>query len=505
MIVKKYIKSIKQLDHKLYTIIASRGFFYATLIFFGLSAIWVATASLFPMAFDENVHMGIIAIYANQLFPILTASTEMAQYGGVVGDPSYLFHYLMSFPYRFERDVLQLSETASVIGLRFMNIGLFVTGLAIFWRSLSMLGLSQFTRNIIIALVCLIPISPLIAGQVNYDNLLMVEVALSFFFALRILTTFKKQHRIPVIDSSLLLFVLLTATATKYAFLPIAVAIVATLVGTIIFSKKRSSIIRNFFKESLTLKKSTKIFLVLLILLGAILNARYPSNIINHQNVSPTCDKFFTVQECRDFGPYGRNYKLKNSIDPDFEPKNIIMYVIDDWVPGLTYRLFFSVAGPTNNYDTKNPVFIPQAIFGIGISVGVLLFLWRSSKKVWRNSTIWLLLSTTGIYCMSLVLKLYLSYVNNGVTVALNGRYLIPIAPIIGAIAFIGLRNLVNHKKIIGLGIFTTVILIALIFEGGGIGTYIVRGQPEWFWPGWGQESHQIFRNFLDPITFKSS
>ena len=106
---------------------------------------------------------------------------------------------------------------------------------------------------------------------------------------------------------------------------------------------------------------------------------------------------------------------------------------------------------------------------------------------------------------MSLVLKLYLSYVNNGVTVALNGRYLIPIAPIIGAIAFIGLRNLVNHKKIIGLGIFTTVILIALIFEGGGIGTYIVRGQPEWFWPGWGQESHQIFRNFLDPITFKSS
>lgn len=492
-------------DQKLYTIISSKGFFYAILLFFGVSAAWVATASLYPMAFDENVHIGIIAIYSHELLPILTPTQEMAQYGGVVADPSYFFHYLMSFPYRIERDVLQMSETASIIGLRFINIGFFIAGLAVFWHALSLIGLSRFARNIIIALCCLIPISPLIAGQVNYDNLLIVEVALCFLLSLRILASFKQKHRIPVIDTSLLLFVLFISSATKFAFLPIAAAIIATLVGVFILSKQRRAALRRFIKESKALKTSTKVLIISLLCFGALLNARYPSNVIQYQNVSPKCDKSFSVEACMDFGPYGRNHRYTQKLDPKFEPKNIIAYAVEDWIPGMTYRLFFTVAGPTNDYDTKQPVFIPQLIYIVGIIAGVVLFLWRSSKKTWQNSTTWLMLSIVGVYCLTLIVQLYISYRNNGVAVALNGRYLIPFAPIIGGLIAYSVRGFRNKKGIAGLGIFTTIILVALVFEGGGIGTYIVRGQPEWFWPGWGQTSHQIMQSILDPITLKSS
>ncbi len=497
--------SVAKLDQKLYALLSSKGFFYVILIFFGISAAWVATASLYPMAFDENVHMGIIAIYSHELLPILTPTQEMAQYGGVVADPSYFFHYLMSFPYRIERDVLHMSETASIIGLRFINIGLFMAGLVVFWRALSLLSLSRFTRNIIIALCCLIPISPLIAGQVNYDNLLFIEVALCFLLSLRILASFKQKHRVPVIDASLLLFVLFVSSATKFAFLPIAAAIIATLVGVLILSKERKTTLRNFIKESKALKTSTKVLILSLLCFGALLNARYPSNVIQYQNVSPKCDKSFSVEACMDFGPYGRNHRYAQKLDPNFEPKNIIAYVVEDWIPGMTYRLFFTVAGPTNDYDTKQPVFIPQLIYIFGIIAGVVLFLWRSSKRIWQNSTTWLMLSIVGVYCLTLIVQLYISYRNNGVAVALNGRYLIPFSPIIGALVAYGVRGFRSKKRIAGLGIIAAVILTLLVFEGSGIGTYIVRGQPEWFWPGWGQTSHQIMQSVLDPITIKSS
>ncbi len=503
MNLKTIRKSVDKFDQKLYTALASKSFLFVILILFGLSATWVATASLYPMAFDENVHIGIITIYSQYLLPVLSPSQDMAQYNGVVADPSYLFHYLMSFPYRIERDVLQMSETASIIGLRFINIGLFIAGLVVFWRGLSLLGLSRFTRNIIIALCCLIPISPLLAGQVNYDNLLMLEVALCLLFTLRVLNSLKQKNRIPVVDTGLLLLALLAGTATKYAFLPIAVAIVAIIIGAVILSSKRKETLHYFAKEFSALKTPTKIVLIALICLGGLLNMRYPSNLINYQDVSPKCDKFFSVEACRDFGPYGRNYNLKNKLDSTFEPKNTIAYVVEDWIPGLSYRLFFTVAGPTNGYATREPVLLPIFIYSVGIIVGVMLFLWRNWKKSLQDSVIWLLLSIIGIYCLSLLAKLYGSYTDNGVAVALNGRYLIPIAPLIGAIVALGAQGIRHKKRIVGLSIVMSIILAVLVIEGGGIGTYIVHGQPEWFWQGWGQESHRILQNTLDPITLK--
>jgi len=90
-------------------------------------------------------------------------------YGAVARDPSYLYHYLMSFPNR----VLSLfihGQTAQVITLRFIDIGFFTSGLVLFRRVLLRAGLSQGLTNFCLFLFVLIPIVPQLAGQVSYDD-----------------------------------------------------------------------------------------------------------------------------------------------------------------------------------------------------------------------------------------------------------------------------------------------------------------------------------------------
>lgn len=54
------------------------------------------------MAFDERLPLGIITLYAHHLSPFWQAQPAHADaFGAVFRDPSYLYHWLMSFPYRF--------------------------------------------------------------------------------------------------------------------------------------------------------------------------------------------------------------------------------------------------------------------------------------------------------------------------------------------------------------------------------------------------------------------
>ena len=494
-----------RLNQKSYRIISSKYFLYASLVLFALSAVWVATASIYPMAFDEEFHIGIIKMYAGHILPILTPTPVMAKYGGVYSDPSYLYHYLMSFPWLLERNVFHMSEAASIIGLRFLNVGLFTAGLVIFWRTLRLAGFSAFARNLVIAFCCLIPISPILAAQVNYDNLLILLSAVSFLFATRLVISLKEHKRLPVRDAVWLAVVLLLGSATKYAFLPIAVAMFGFFAVMILLPKYRKPVFTKLAKDMRALSLPLKLLLIALVLLGAALNVRYVYNLTAHHSVAPKCDQFYTTQQCLDYGPFGRNEKLRNNLDPNFEPKNIAAYFVEDWIPGMTFRLFFAVAGPTNDYDTKPPVFTPIVLYCTVVFAGVVLFLARLRKVLRHNQIAWLFFAVVGFYSLTLLMSLYGGYRSTGAAVALNGRYLLPIAPIIGALAAMAFqtRQKVSKNYRQYKGFVAAVVLILLFVEGGGIGTYIVRGESEWFLPGWGQSSYQAARDVLDPITLK--
>src|ERR1019366_5807076 len=133
---------------RVYKTLNSIHIFRIVLAFFAFESIWIAVSAAYPQAFDENFHLGLIQIYSHHWLPFLSGQPPHAYiYGVVARDPSYLYQYLMSFPYRFialftHRQIIQ------VILLRFINIGLFGIGLVLFRRILLRVGISRALANI---------------------------------------------------------------------------------------------------------------------------------------------------------------------------------------------------------------------------------------------------------------------------------------------------------------------------------------------------------------------
>src|ERR1700689_5557788 len=125
--MKKYLNRVN-------VILGSKWFFWIILVVFILSAAWIALSAVYPQAFDENFHFGLIQTYSHYWLPFLSSQPPHANaYGAVARDPSYLYHYLMSFPYRLIALFIH-GQTGQVIALRFINIGFFSAGLILFRR-----------------------------------------------------------------------------------------------------------------------------------------------------------------------------------------------------------------------------------------------------------------------------------------------------------------------------------------------------------------------------------
>src|SRR5665811_2105922 len=166
-------------SRRVVALVASHKFFWAVVALLVLQAAWIALSGRYPMAFDEDFHLGIIKLYAHHLSPIWSGQPpNYDTFGAVTRDPSYLYQYLMSFPYRlislFTRD-----QTIQVLSLRAINIGLFAWGLTLYRRLLLRTGASKAIVHACLLIFVLIPIAPFLAAQINYDNLFLPMVALA--------------------------------------------------------------------------------------------------------------------------------------------------------------------------------------------------------------------------------------------------------------------------------------------------------------------------------------
>ncbi len=199
-------------------------FFRVVVILFAIQALWVALSNRYPMAFDENFHLGVIQLYANHHLPFWTSQPEGANaFSAIFRDPSYLYHYIFGWIY----NVIELftgSQTTQVLILRFMNIGLFVWALYVYRRLLLTIGASSAATNALVLIFTLIPVASLLAGQINYDNLFIPLVGLLMIWLLEFIRKLKKTQKVDTESLLKITCLGLFGSLVKYAYLPFFVA-----------------------------------------------------------------------------------------------------------------------------------------------------------------------------------------------------------------------------------------------------------------------------------------
>lgn len=470
---------IQQWSARLYVGIASEWCWRGVLAVLVCGALWFVASAQYPMAFDENYHFGLIQLHAHQWLPFFTSQPgDSGVYGAIARDPSYLYHWLFSLPYRL-LTIFTNNQMFIVIVLRLLNVALFVWGITLYRKVLRRLGVGPALSNSLFAVFVLIPVVPFLAAHINYDNILMVLVPATALLVFRIVDGF--ADRVVNGPAILALIGLLTmGSIMKYPFLPVAVAAVVFVLwrwwrtGLLTMSGVRGGVRRL---GVLPIWKRVALVGFCLISL-ALFAERYAVNIVSYHNPVPDCDAVISVQECMKYGPYGRDFRYEQAKPANFHA-NIFAYAWQ-WLWGMWYRLFFAIS---HTYSTARPLPVISLYTVVLSALGVLALLWKGRAVFGGQPKRLFILGMTTLYLGVLFATEFQAYARTGRPVAINGRYLIPFLPFIFAFAGLAwlrvLRGVRSRRVLAVAALLTVVVFLA---QGGGTQTFIVRSADDWMW-----------------------
>jgi len=472
-----------RINKKLHSLLGSNRLFWFIFGIFIFEASWIALSAAYPQAFDESFHFGLIQTYSHHWLPYLSKQPVGGDvYGTVARDPSFLYHYLMGFIYRLI-NLFVHGQVGQVIIFRFIDIGLFAASLPIFKKVLSRVGLSDQLANVILFLFILIPVVPQLAGQVNYDDLLMPLVALSALLSFNVIDQIKAK-KLDAKSIVWLFLICLIALLVKIEFAPIFLGIVLYLIYLIYESYKLSTakLIKQFISSWKKQSLVWKIFVIVLFLfLGSMFVQRDVVNVIKYHSVDPNCSKVLTAKQCNNYSVWNVDNGWHQAI-VDSRTKVTFMspvHYLGSWAYWMWYRLFFAVNGP-NNFTNYPPLPLPIAA-SIIVFFYFIYSIFRYRRSILKQNSYLVFLSWICLlYVAILIFQGYSDYRYTDTLELMNGRYLLPILIFIGAIAgsafSLSLKSSVSKKLI-----FSMLVLI-MFLEGGGLLTFIARSDNTWYW-----------------------
>ncbi|MEI7918261.1 MAG: hypothetical protein WCH58_02655 [Candidatus Saccharibacteria bacterium] len=483
---------MNKLTKFIYRIFSSKKLFYVIIGLLVLNATWFALTVQYPMAFDENYHFGIIKIYSHQWLPFITSMpANSGTFGDLTRYDSYMFHYLMSFPYRLIAIFVQ-QEVAQIIILRFINIGIFVGGLFLYRRLFKRVHIPEGLINFSLLMLILIPVVPFLAATINYDNLFFLLVPLLVDLTITCSSAITKSKKIPATSFILFLIVGCLASLVKYAFLPIFLAVILYLLIIFIRAPHKTKLLKTMFKSFTSLRRYMQIVLVIgIIISSGLFIERYGVNIVQYHSFEPDCAQVQPVSHCLQWGPWGRNYWMADNVannDPD--PYPVMNDFVSTWFDGMMEHLYFAI---NYNYDNFPPLQIPISLATeIGL-FGLLLCVvfWQSILRVDRRLMLFGLVVV--IYIGAVFYANFAMYLKYRTALALNGRYLVMVFPLLFVLiglAYHRLLAVIFKSWAKYMTVLLTVVVIFLALQGGGMLTHLMRAQDSWYW------QNQIVINF---------
>lgn len=489
--MNKKRSSVKTVSRKIVSVLSHYYFFIGVVTFFFLQMLLVALFSNYPMLFDEEYHLGIIDIYSRQWLPfIITQPPEAAFHGDITRYGSYLFHYIMSFPYRvitlFTNDI----QTIMIL-LRLICIGFVIGGVIVFRKFLLTAGVSRALTHTSIAVFTLIPLVPFALSQLNYDTLAFLLIPSILLLAIKVVDAKKHQTSLflVLIGSSML------SSLVKFTILPIAFASVVFCLYHL-YKQHDKKIIKVAKKQfSQYSKKTVVVISLFLVIATGLFVERYMVNIVSYRNIEPKCDQVHSRESCMEYTVWRRDTTWREANEAKNTPRdNPIVYTTSYWAPHI-FNDFFVVgafvylpadkpleirylpSGPGSlQASSGNPLLRVVGWVVLFISVILFIFNW---KKIPHKKLLGLMALVLVIYTASLWVRNYTDYLRIGAGTAAQGRYFIPL--LIPIFALLGSMYAVLLKKQM---YKLTLLAVCAVFlsQGGGVANYILYSNPKWYW-----------------------
>lgn len=471
----------KKFIDRLHGGLASTKFFIGILALYTVQALWIAISSnLLP--YDEYYHIGIIRFYAQQWSPFISNQpAEMSLYGDLTRLPSYIYHYLMSFPYRVFSAFID-NEQIVVMLLRFINIAMVVAGVILFRRLFLRAKISRQITHISLALFTLLPIMSILGAQNNYDNLMLLLTPIFLSSAYRLVTEPLRLHRLFAFLS-----VGMLTTLVKHNFI-VVFLIVSGYVFVRITLKHRAKIFEVLKKDY---AKASKKLLIITTILFAISTGlfieRHGVNTIRYRQIKVDCAKVQSREVCQNYSPWRRN---QSALAKNFRAENLYSNPFSfsiHWATTIT-RGFnavyaniipddLNVPDPYGHYVFK-PV-MPLMLIACYVIFGwVLIVIALRFKYFWNNEFFRLSLISFVALAGALWIFNYTFYLKYGRAYAVQARYLLPLMPPIFAVAVSGAQQVIRGR------VFRQTLLVAsigLFIYSGGIMGWIIRSEPDWY------------------------
>lgn len=456
-------------------------FLLTVLALFTFETLWLALKSAFPMAFDEAYHFGLTQFFSGHLNPYITAQDPSTYgFGNIVHNSSWLYHWLLSFPYR----VFAFSDSlyVEVVGLRIVNIAIALGSLLVLHRLLSFFSLGYNTRTLVVALFAFTPVVTALSAQINYDNLLLLVSLGVMYNCVKFVheTHIKKPNATTLIW---LVLLLLVGPLVKFSFLPILFGVLLVIAWTCVRlgknrTKHRAGLLKSFRKLPIASRYAATIAIIVV---GSVCGLYYGQNFLRYHSLTPTCDQVLSVEACHNYYSWERNYQLAQSFDETKQLQNPVVYSYH-WAVTSWYHLYGEII------PTGGIVHIARSFYVIlllATSAAALATLVHG-PSIWRaNLLLWVLLTISGVYILGLLSRNYHDYRQLGEAVAVQGRYLVPILPIYYTLLVMGVREVIDQSRIrdakrlkLGLAIF---VLFLCVWYGGAV-RYISDVLPNHSW-----------------------
>ncbi|MFZ1483867.1 MAG: hypothetical protein WAS36_02550 [Candidatus Saccharimonadales bacterium] len=460
--------------------VASEAFFWTLVGLFVAQTTYLAYMSAFQMAFDEAYHVRLIEFFSTHVNPIIGTQTSYFDVGNILHSPSWLYHYVLSYPYRLFQ--LAGSEQATIIGLRFLNVGIAVSSLLVARKILTQLGVAFALRNLVLGLLMFTPVFTLLSAQTNYDNAVVLVSFLLLSLSISIRDALFVDKTFPVVP--LLQWTTLSCFGSliKYSVLPIVIGTGIWIAIMIVRFMRHDNARLTTIKQSVRSVSKPTLYIWTGLLVGgmALFATYYGMNVVRYHNPVPQCNQVLDVEKCKQYYAWNRNYTLALNREnvPAIDGPMTYTY---HWVVEVWYQMYAQII-PTGGI-------VPIAKFFYGSllllsALGVLATLATVKTIAKKYPALLGLTFVSFIYLLLLWSRNYHDYTNLGAAVAVQGRYLAPVLLCYYALLVLGVAELISNRgtaaKRFGLVLYAYTLLLFIIF-GGFVG-YILHVLPNAKW-----------------------